>query len=85
MLEEVGTENIAQGMALGQYNARGVHWVDPSGAEDRALASRHREWSKKLAFDTPFTAKVLEDLAKRYDHDAERHIEDHRLERRVDR
>ena len=84
VLEEVGTANIAQGMSIGRYNARGAHWVDPSGKEERTLASQYRGWSKKLAFDAPFIAKMLEDLAKSYDREADQNVERQRLERRVD-
>lgn len=85
VLEDVGTANIAQGLSIGRQNARGAHWVDPEGKEERTLASQYRGWAKKLAFDAPFTAKILEDLAKNYDREADWNIERHRLERRVDR
>lgn len=84
VLEEVGTANIAQGMSTGRSNARGAHWVDPSGNEERTLASQYRGWSKKLAFDAPFIAQMLEGLARNYDREADWNVERRRLERRVD-
>lgn len=85
VLEEVGTTNIARGMSIAKYNARGAHFRARGGGEERELADQYRNWSKQIAFDWPFTARMLEELAKSYDHEAEWHDEDDSLERRVRR
>jgi hypothetical protein len=38
-LEDVGTQKIADGMAIGLYNQRGAHWRDVGGKQERELAA----------------------------------------------
>jgi hypothetical protein len=83
VLEEVGTSKIANGMSIGRYNARGAHFRAREGGEERALAAQYRDWAKRVSFDWPFTAQVLERLAQSYDHEAAWHDKDDNLQRRV--
>jgi hypothetical protein len=83
VLEEVGTTNIARGMSTGRRNARGVQWRDVGGKQERELAASYRAWSKKLSFDWPFTSRLLEDLAKNYEHEAKWYDVDEDLNKRL--
>ena len=58
---------MAEGMLIGRYNARGVHGRAEGGSEEHGLAAEYRSWSKAVVFEYPFTAKLLEDLARSYD------------------
>ncbi len=83
VLEEVGTKIMADGMAVGLYNQRGAHWRGEGGAEERELAAKYRGWSKQVAFESPFTSRLLERIARSYDHDAEWHDTDANLRKRL--
>lgn len=83
VLEEVGTKEIAVGMSIGLYNLRGVHWRGPGGDQERELAAKYRGWSKIIAVSSPFTSRLLEEIAKSYDHDAAWHDMDANIRKRV--
>lgn len=83
VLEEVGTEHIMNGMAIGLYNQRGAHFRDPDGGQERDLAAKYRGWAAEVAVDWPFTAQLLESIAKSYDRDAEWHDTDAALRKRL--
>jgi addiction module HigA family antidote len=72
-LEELGNQKIATAMAIGLYNQRGAHWRDIDGRQERDLAAQYRGWSKQTAVEWPFTSRLLEQIAKSYDYDAEWH------------
>jgi len=83
VLEEVGTKEIAVGMSIGLYNSRGAHWRGPGGDQERELAARYRGWSKTLTINSPFTSRLLEEIAKSYDRDAEWHDTDANIRKRL--
>lgn len=83
VLEEIGTQRIADAMAIGLYNQRGAHWRDVGGRQERELATKYRGWSVQTAVEWPFTARLLERIAKSYDHDAEWHDTDATLRKRL--
>lgn len=83
VLEEVGTTNIARGMSTGRRNARGAHWRDAGGKQERDLAAQYRGWARKLSFDWPFASRLLEDIAKSYDHDAKWYDADESVNKRL--
>jgi addiction module HigA family antidote len=82
-LEEFGNQKIAEGMAVGLYNQRGAHWRDVGGKQERDLAAMYRGWSKQIAIEFPFTSRLLEQIAERYDRDAQWHDNDDDLRRRL--
>jgi len=45
----------------------------PGGQQERDLAAQYRDWSKTVAVNSPFTSRLLEDIAKGYDRNAEWH------------
>ena len=70
VLEEIGSQDIAVGMGIGVYNSRGVHSRDEGGNQERELAEKYRNWSRQLAFEYPFVANLVGQIAMRYDRDA---------------
>jgi addiction module HigA family antidote len=83
VLEEVGTKEIAVGMSIGLYNSRGVHARGPGGDQERELAAKYRGWSKTVAVNSPFTARLLEEIARTYDREAEWHDTDADIRKRL--
>ena len=69
-IDDVGSREIAIGMLVGIRNARGATWRGEGGAQERELAEQYRSWSHEVAFEHPFTANMLEQIAADYDHDA---------------
>ena len=69
-IDDVGSLEIATGMLVGVRNARGATWRGEGGAQERELAEQYRGWSREVAFEHPFTASMLEQIAADYDHDA---------------
>lgn len=69
-IEDIGSQEIAIGMLIGIRNARGATWRGEGGTQERELAEKYRNWSRELTFEHPFTAKLLEQIAASYDHEA---------------
>ncbi len=69
-LEAIASQDMAEGIRTGRYNLRGAHWRAEGGQQERDLAAQFRGWSKAVAFEWPFTAKLLEQLARSYDSEA---------------
>jgi hypothetical protein len=66
-------EELRSGYRTGLFNSRGVHWVDPSGAPERELASRYGEWAEQA--DRQGFARLagaMRALSESYALDAER-------------
>jgi hypothetical protein len=84
-LEEVGSDDLAIGMSIGVYNSRGVHSrsMDDGGKPERFLAMKYRNWSRQLAFEYPYVAGILEQIAARYDHMASWEDSDASVRRRL--
>ena len=74
---------MAEGMAIGLYNQRGAQWRGEGPSQERDLATKFRNWSQQVAFDAPFTSRLLEQIARTYDHDAEWHDTDASLRKRL--
>ncbi len=83
VLEECGTSNIATGVQIGVYNSRGVHARGEGGGQERALAEKYRSWSRKLAFEYPYVANLVEGIAERYDRQAEMQDSESAVRRRL--
>ena len=69
-IDDLGFQEIATGMLVGIRNARGETVRGGGGAQERELAEQYRSWSREVAFEHPFTANMLEQIAADYDHDA---------------
>ena len=83
VLEEVGNQTIANAMAVGLYNQRGVHSRDVGGRQERELAAKYRGWSSQIAVEWPFTSNLLERIAKGYNQEAQWHDTDATLRKRL--
>jgi hypothetical protein len=83
VLEDVASLEIAIGMGIAVYNSRGFHARSEDGADERALASKYRTWSHQLAFEYPYVANLVEQIAARYDHEADREDSDAAVRRRL--
>lgn len=83
VLEDIASPEIAFGMGVAVYNSRGAHYRGEDGAEDRALALKYRAWSRQLAFEYPYVANLVEQIAVRYERDANKEASDAALRRRL--
>lgn len=70
VLEECGTSDVEEGFQIGVYNSRGVHARGEGGEQERTLAEKYRNWSRQLAFEYPYVAKVVEGIAAKYGREA---------------
>jgi addiction module HigA family antidote len=70
VMEECGTAEMAEGFQTGVYNSRGVHARGEGGEQERVLAEKYRNWSRKLRFDHPYVATTVEGVAESYDQQA---------------
>jgi hypothetical protein len=84
VLEDFGTSELGHGMSLGLYNSRGLVWRGEGGGQERELAETYRAWSRQLGSQYPFTSRMLNDIAKMYDHDAEWHDMNSKVRKRLE-
>ena len=73
VMEDIQSESMMQGAHTGVYNSRGVHWRGEGGDQERELAEKYRKWGQALQVSHPYVAsKLLMELARTYDHEANR-------------
>ena len=74
VLEATNSANVAKGFKTGVYNVRGVvsRSLEEGGAQERELSVKYCTWAKRLAFEYPYVASILERIAEGYDRDAKR-------------
>lgn len=82
-MERIASPQIARGFVIGVHNSRGAHWRGEGGGQERDLAAKYRGWSQKLAFEYPYVARVLEDIAASYDREAEWHDSEAKVSKRL--
>jgi hypothetical protein len=82
-MERVASPEIARGFLIGVRNSRGAHWRGEGGAQERDLAAKYRGSSQKLAYEYPYVARVLEEIAASYDHEAEWHDSEAKVSKRL--
>ena len=83
VLEDLGTERLASGMMIGKQNARGPVWRGRGGDQERKIAENYLEASAAVATEYPFTARLLNELARSYDRDAAWHDDRALVEKRL--
>ncbi len=66
-IDDIGSQKIAIGMLFDIYSAHGATWRGEGGAQERKLSEQYRNWSREVAFEHPFTANMLEQIAVSYD------------------
>ena len=65
--------DIRDGFQTALHNSRGAHWVDPTGKPEMGLATKYRKQAEEIEVaGYSLLAGTLRDLAKGYDHEAER-------------
>jgi hypothetical protein len=74
-------EKMRNGFRTEVFNSRGVHWVDPTGKQERDIAIQWRENAEALE-NSGYArfAATLRELADSYDREAERIIEESKQE-----
>lgn len=71
ILDELRSEDISQGMEMGVNNLRGVTTRETGGDQERVLEEKYRSLARKIEYEHPFTAKMLEQIADNFKHQAE--------------
>jgi len=68
-------DKMRDGFSIGERNSRGGQYVDPTGKPERELAEKYRQQAEEIEnVGYHRLAAMLRDLAKDYDRDAERII-----------
>ena len=70
-IDDVGSQEIAIGMLVGIRDNHGATWRGEGGAQERGLAEQYRSWSREVAFEHPFSARMLEQIGASYEQDAQ--------------
>lgn len=72
LLEEIRRTEIETGVELSLINSRGVTWRKPGegGIQEKALAADFRDQAQRAQDHWPITARILNRIADRYDHEA---------------
>ena len=64
-LERIASDFVKVGFAIGLDNSLRVHTID-GGKSERALAETYRSTSRKLAYEFPFVARIMDYIANSY-------------------
>lgn len=84
VIEDIQSVDMARGMCIGRYNARGAHWRGEGGGQERALADEYRTWAEALEHTHPFvSSSLLMGLVKTYEAEAEREDTEATIQRRL--
>lgn len=77
VLDLYRNSTMLEGFGIGKSNRRGVTTRMPrdGGQQERDLVAQYRAWSAVVGAEHPYTAKALDRLALRYEHDAQREDE----------
>lgn len=80
-LNDRDADKMRSGFRTATYNARGAHWVDPTGKPEKELAEQFRRKAEEVE-NTGFHrfAATLRELAESYDLEAQRIIDEHNKE-----
>lgn len=78
VLDNVATPSIAQGFCIGKGNRRDVTWrgVFDGGDQERSLAAQYKHDASQIDGRWPFTARILRDLAARYEREGQHEDDD---------
>ena len=74
LLDELRAEHIGIGFTSGKYNRRGVtsRGVFDGGNQERGLAGKYQEDADKIRARWPYTAGLLQQMARGYRNEAQR-------------
>jgi transcriptional regulator with XRE-family HTH domain len=78
LIEITRSQHLENGISVGIHNKRGATWraMNDGGAQERNLAIYYRKCSKSAALEWPRTSALLEQIAKSYEWEGNRHDED---------
>lgn len=77
-LDARGAEDMRSGFSTQIFNARGVHWVDPTGAPERELGNQWRARAEVVeAEGLARFADTLREAAASFESEAERIVREH--------
>lgn len=72
-------EHLRNGFSTALFNSRGVHWVDPTGSPERALADEYRGKAEAVENEGfQRFATMLREIAEGYERDATRIVGSHK-------
>ena len=80
LLEQINSQNMGNGFAVGTRNRRGVtsRGVFDGGTQERTLSGEYRRQANEIGARWPTTAGLLRRIAEWYEHDAQWHDRDAR-------
>jgi hypothetical protein len=85
ILEEVASSEISIGVEVGVYNSRGAHFRAVDSQQELDLAKKYHDFADAVMNETPFVGRMLLNIARSYERDAEWHDSDDRVRRRLRR
>jgi hypothetical protein len=75
LIEELGSDELEDGLAMEVYNSRGVtsRGMTEGGQQERGLASAYRRYATSASSEWARTAALLGRIAESYEHEARKH------------
>ena len=70
-MANVGSPELEHGLAIGVYNKRGVHFVEPGGRQELRLDTKFRGYADAIRSRWPRTGQVLSHIAAGFHRDAD--------------
>tara|TARA_R110000751_G_scaffold8822_2_gene33921 strand:+ start:2294 stop:6379 length:4086 start_codon:yes stop_codon:yes gene_type:complete len=82
-MEWMSSAKVGSGFVVGTHNSRGIYSRGEGGDQERDLANKYRNWSRKLEYEFPYVASVLNRIAGSYEREAEREDTDAKVRHRL--
>ena len=70
VMESLGSQHMGTGFNMGVYKSRGVQERENGGGQERVLAKKYRDLAGQCGTEYPYVSRVLESIARTYDHEA---------------
>jgi len=80
VLEDIKSDKLERGLAVGVYNKRGMHQRFEGGVQERMLAEKFRNYASRVQSKWPRTGTALRSLADGYERDAKWEAERDKIE-----
>lgn len=84
VLERTAAKEMGVGFCNGVYDARGLQIRGYDGEPERRLSARFQGLANELAFDYPFVASLLEEIASGYNREAKWHDVEGQVRKRLE-
>ena len=82
-INDLYNSDLARGISIGRYNARGAHFRGEGGEQERELAEQYESWATACEVEYPGMAAVLREMAKDYTEEAEWHDSEAMIRKRM--